>query len=102
MVSLHLDLYATGNGLPDEALTRILRCGVEQYGERFIPSFGVLNDGEGDVDIFIPPQTLERYLRLARESGVYEIWLFGANGLDEDYLSALKQTLPLDELTSAN
>lgn len=98
MVSLHLDLYTTGEGLPDEELIRILRCGVEQYGERFIPSLGILNDGEGEADLFIPTDTLERYLRLSREAGVHEIWLFGANGLNEDYLNAIKKTLPLQSI----
>jgi hypothetical protein len=98
MVSLHLDLYATGEGLNNDELTRILRCGVERYGERFIPSFGVLDDGEGDEDLFMPLQTLERYLLLAREAGVHEIWLFGVNGVNADYLSAIQAMIPVKEL----
>jgi hypothetical protein len=97
-VSLHLDLYATGTGLASEQMTQVLRCGVERYGARFIPSLGVLNDGEGPSQAFVPPQTLRRDLRLAREAGVAEVWLFGVNGLNDEYLSALRETLPLERL----
>jgi hypothetical protein len=97
-VSLHLDLYATGAGLAKEQMAQVLRCGVERYGARFIPSLGVLNDGEGPPQVFVPPQTLRRDLRLAREAGVGEVWLFGVNGLNEEYLSALHETLPLERL----
>lgn len=94
-VSLHLDLYMRGEGASSEVLTQILRCGVERYGSRFIPSLGVLNDGEGDPSIFIPLETFRRVLTLVRQSGVSEIWLFGVNGLNEEYLSVLRETLPL-------
>ena len=95
LVSLHLDLYTAGAGQPRDELARILRCGVEAYGERFIPSFGVLNDGEGPEEIFVPVETLKRNLQLAREAGVAEIWLFGVNGLNESYLAALKEAIPV-------
>ncbi len=98
-VSLHLDLYMTGSGMTDEALGRILRCGVERYQERFIPSLGVLNDGEGSAAIFVPPETLRRNLRLVRESGVKEVWLFGANGLNSDTIALLHEMLPLEKLS---
>jgi hypothetical protein len=94
-VYLHLDLYTTGQGLPDALLRRVLRCGVETYGEHFIPSFGMLDDHEGPTDRFIPAATLRRYLQAARQAGVSEVWLFGANGLNETYLVALHETLPL-------
>ena len=97
-VSLHLDLYTAGAGQPRDELARILRCGVEAYGARFIPAFGALNDGEGPAEIFVPPATLQRNLQLAREAGVSEIWLFGVNGLNAEYLAALKQTIPLESL----
>jgi hypothetical protein len=95
-VSLHLDLYATGAGLPREQMTRILRCGVERYGSRFIPAFGVLNDGHASDDKFVPLETLERDLRLARQTGVAELWLFGVNGLNDAIVKTLHQTLPLE------
>jgi len=98
MVSLHLDLYMRGSGIPDEQMYRILRCGVERYNNRFIPSLGVLDDGEGPEDIFVPVETLRRNLELARKAGVTEVWLFGVNGLNEEYLSALKESLPLEIL----
>ena len=94
-VSLQLDLYTAGAGQPRGEVARILRCGVEACGERFVPALGVLNDGEGPADIFVPPDTLRRNLQLAREAGVSEIWLFGVNGLNEAYLKALKETIPL-------
>ena len=97
-VSLHLDLYTTGAGRPREQMARVLRCGVERYGERFIPALGVLDDGEGPADIFVPPETLRRDLLLAREAGVAEVWLFGLNGLNETYLSIIRETLPLEPL----
>jgi hypothetical protein len=97
-VSLHLDLYMTGSGMPEEQLSRILRCGVERYHERFIPSLGVLDDGEGSPSLFVPPETLRRNLQLVRESGVQEVWLFGANGLNSEYMSIVHETLPLEKL----
>jgi hypothetical protein len=97
-VHLHLDLYTTGAGQDADELTRILRCGVERYGGRFIPSFGVLNDQEGPSEIFVPPDTFRRNLSLARAAGVSEIWVFGANGLNSDYLDALHDSLPLESL----
>ncbi len=97
-VSLHLNLYTTGSGLPSDQMARVLRCGVERYDERFIPALGVLNDGEGPEHIFVPPETLRRDLQLARQAGVTEVWLFGVNGLNDDYLSALWETLPLESL----
>jgi hypothetical protein len=80
-------------------MARSLRCGVEKYGEHFIPALGSLNDGEGSEEIFVPPGTLRRDLKLAREAGVSEIWLFGVNGLNADYLSALRETVPLETLS---
>ncbi len=38
---------------------------------------------------------LRRYLRAACEAGVGEVWLFGANGLNQDVLGALRATLPV-------
>lgn len=92
---LHLDLYTTGEGLPSDELYRIIRCGVEKYGDHFIPDFGSLDDREGPPEIFVPVATLRRYLEVARAAGVKEIWLFGVNGLNADYLSALHESLPL-------
>jgi hypothetical protein len=100
-VRLHLDLYTTGAGQNADELTRILRCGVERYGARFIPSFGVLNDSEGPPELFVPPETFRRNLNLARAAGVSEIWIFGANGLNSEYLAALHDTLPLESLPAA-
>lgn len=94
MVYLHLDLYTLGQGLPDVLLERVLRCGVEAYGEQFIPSFGVLDDREGPRARFIPVETLSRYLSAARRAGVSEVWLFGANGLNADTLAAIWAALP--------
>jgi hypothetical protein len=97
-VSLQADLYTTGSGKTSAELTRILRCGVESYGDRFVPAFGVLNDGEGPEQLFIPPDTFRRYLELARQAGVSEVWIFGVNGLNEEYLAALRETLPLETM----
>jgi hypothetical protein len=97
-LTLHLDLYATGSGLSDDQMARVLRCGVERYGDRFIPSLGVLNDGEGPAEIFVSAETLRRDLALARAAGVAEIWLFSVNGLNDAYLSVLRETLPLETL----
>ncbi|NOK57580.1 MAG: hypothetical protein GFH27_549303n154 [Chloroflexi bacterium AL-W] len=97
-VSLHLDLYTSGAGLSEQQMKNILHCGVDRYQERFIPSLGVLNDGEAAADIFVPPETLQRDLRLVREAGITEVWFFGVNGLNDAYLSAIKDTLPLETL----
>lgn len=97
-VSLHLDLYTTGDGLAPEKMWRVLRCGVERYGARFIPALGVLDDGEGTAQRFVPPATLRRDLQLVRDAGVAEVWLFGVNGLNEEYLQAIRETLPLAPL----
>lgn len=98
-VWLHLDLYTTGAGQPQDQLARLLRCGVERYGDHFIPDFGALDDGQGPAEIFVPPATLQRELELARAAGVSEVWLFGVNGLNADYLSAVKSALPLATFT---
>lgn len=92
----HLNLYTTGEGLLADETYRILRCGVEKYGDHFIPDFGSLNDGEGPAEIFVPVETLRRDLQLARDAGVSEVWLFGVNGLNEDYLSGVEEVLPLE------
>jgi hypothetical protein len=95
-VSLHLDLYNTATSRSDEQMARIMRCGVERYGARFIPALGVLNDGAGRPEQFVPPETLRRDLQLARTAGVSELWLFGVNGLNADTVTMLRQTLPLE------
>jgi len=95
-VSLHRDLYTTGAGRPREQMARILRCGVERYGRRFIPALGVLDDGHASPDRFVPIETLRRDLRLARSAGVAEVWLFGVNGLSANVVKTLHETLPLD------
>lgn len=97
-VSLHLSLYTTGVGPLSDQMARVLRCGVERYGERFIPVLGSLDDGEGPEEVFVPAETLRRQLRLARQAGVAEVWLFGVNGLNDEYLSALRETMPLESL----
>jgi hypothetical protein len=97
-MTLQLDLYMVGVGAPDDQLTRLLRCGVERYHERFVPSLGVLNDGEGDPSVFVPAETLRRVLMRVRESGVQEVWFFGSNGIDDEFLSILRETLPLAKL----
>ena len=100
-VRLHLDLYAKKPGLSSERMARVLRCGVERYGAQFIPSLGVLNDGEGPASFFITPERLRRDLYLARQAGVGELWLFGVNGLNEAYVSAVRDTIPLESLARA-
>jgi hypothetical protein len=95
-VSLHLDLYNTGDGRPAGQMAQIMRCGVERYGARFIPALGVLNDGAGRPEEFVPPPTLRRDLQLARTAGVSELWLFGVNGLNDEVVQMLRQTLPLE------
>jgi hypothetical protein len=95
-VSLHLDLYNTGAGRPAEQMARIMRCGVERYGERFIPALGALDDGAGRPDQFVPLPTLRRDLQLAREAGVSELWLFSVNGLNQEVVTMLRETLPLE------
>ena len=97
-VYLHLDLYMTGSGLPADEFRKIVRCGVERYGDRFIPSLGVLNDSEGDASYFISPELLRRNLQIVRESGVSEVWLFGSNGLTSEFITILHATLPLPTL----
>jgi hypothetical protein len=94
----HLDLYTTGAEQNAGQLARMIRCGVERYGQRFVPSFGVLNDGEGPEQIFVPPATLQRNLQIARESGASEIWLFGSNSLNQEYLAAIHAILPVERL----
>jgi hypothetical protein len=100
-VRLHLDLYATGDGQDAGELTRIVRCGLERYGERFIPSLGVFDDGEGPKDVFVPPATFRRDLQIVRAAGATEIWLFGVNGLNRDYLDAIHATIPLESLPTS-
>lgn len=100
-VWLHLDLYTTGNGLPADLMATVLRCGVERYGDRFIPAFGVLNDGGGAPELYVPAATLERDLVLARAAGVAEVWVFGVNGLNAEYLAALQAALPLETFAPA-
>jgi hypothetical protein len=95
-VSLHLDMYEKGVGMPAERFSRSLRCGVERYGSRFIPALGVLDDGNGEAGQFILPSTLRRDLELVRAAGVSEVWLFSVNGLSESTVRMLHETLPLE------
>jgi len=99
-VSLHLDLYTTGAGRPSDEMAHILRCGAERYGARFIPALGVLDDGAGRPDQFVPPETLQRDLRLTRAAGIPEVWLFGVNGMTENVVQMLHETLPLEVVKS--
>jgi hypothetical protein len=101
-VSLHLDMYATGAGRPGDEVERIMRCGVERYGARFIPALGVLDDGAGPAGYFVPQATLQRDLGLARKAGVAELWLFGVNGMSEQIVAMLHQTLPLEEVPNTS
>jgi hypothetical protein len=94
---MHLDLYNTGASRSAAQMAQIMRCGVERYGERFIPALGVLNDGAGRPEEFVPPKTLERDLQLARAAGVNQLWLFGVNGLNDEIVQMLRQTLPLEQ-----
>lgn len=95
-VSLHLDLYERGDGMPAEQMARILRCGVERYGERFIPALGALDDGYPAPERFIRFELLRRDLQLARAAGVSEVWLFSASGLTPSVVRMLHETLPLE------
>ncbi len=96
-VTLHLDMYQKGNGLPDARMAQIMRCGVERYGPRFVPSLGVLDDGLGQASEFVPIATLQRNLQSARAAGVSEVWLFGVNGITPSVIQTLHQTLPLPD-----
>ncbi len=91
-VRLHLDMYASGAGWPAGLVARVLRCGVERYGGRFVPNFGSLDDGLGSGP-FVSAEAVARDLRLAREAGVSEVWLFGVNGLNAEYLAAVRAAL---------
>jgi len=95
-LSLQLDLYSTNRGLSGDLVGLIVRCGVERYGSRFMPAFGVLNDGEGPASLYISPESLRRNLRLARAAGVSEVWLFGVNGLNAEYITAIRESLPME------
>jgi hypothetical protein len=39
-----------------------------------------------------------RNLHIARGAGVAEIWIFGVNGLNDAYLDAIQEALPLETL----
>ncbi len=95
-VWLHLDLYTRGQGRPAEITARVLRCGVERYGDHFVPAFGMLDDGRAPAAAFVPPATLARDLALARKAGVAEVWLFSAAGLNPDYLKTVHDNLPVE------
>jgi hypothetical protein len=95
-LTLHLDLYAPHGGISGDHLARVMRCGVERYGSRFVPSLGVLNDGEGPEWYFIDGELLRRNLRLARHAGVSEVWLFGLNGVTPELVHELRSTFPLE------
>jgi hypothetical protein len=69
---------------------------VASYGPRFIPALGVLDDGAGRPEQFVPLATLQRDLRLTRAAGVAEIWLFGLNGINQNVVNMLHETLPLE------
>jgi hypothetical protein len=98
-IRLHLDLYTMGTGAGANAddVRRITRCGIQQYGERFIPSLGVLNDQEGPEEHFVTVEDFRRNLQIVREEGAAEVWIFGSNGLNQDYLQALHDILPLEK-----
>lgn len=95
-VWLHLDLYEKGDGMPTAQMARMLRCGVERYGERFIPALGVLDDGHPAPGQFIHFETLRRDLQLARAAGASQVWLFSVNGLTPSVVQMLHETLPLE------
>lgn len=96
-VQLHLDLYGA---MAEEEFYRIVRCGVEEYGDQFAPALGSLDDGEGPQEVFLTPEQLRRNLQLARAAGVGEIWLFQASGINPTNLSIIRDTLPLASLAA--
>jgi hypothetical protein len=89
---MHLELSTTGEGLPDERIYKVLRCGVEEYGEKFVPSFGMLNDLKENESLYIPLDTLKRYLVAAQNAGVSEVWLFSLRGLSTETIDMINQT----------
>ncbi len=95
MLTLHLALYESP---PDAEFYRIVRCGVERYGGRFVPSLGSLDDGEGPAAVFLPPERLQRTLQLARAAGVEEVWLFQLSGVNDTSLPIIHETLPVEAL----
>ncbi len=92
-VYLHLDLYATGKGFSNERLMQILRCGVEKYGDKFIPSFGMLSTGKKSPETYITMDTLKRYLKIAQKAGVSEVWLHSLEGLNSETIAAIRESL---------
>jgi hypothetical protein len=71
----HINMYTVGDGAPPDDVYRILRCGVETYGDRFIPDFGSLDDGEGPVEIFLSrsPQRDDSSGAIARKAGTLPV-----------------------------
>jgi hypothetical protein len=94
-LTFQLDLYGS---MPDAEFYRIVRCGVERYGGRFVPAIGSLDDGEGPKGAFLRPEGLQRNLQLAHAAGVTELWLFQVSGLNETTLPIIRETLPLEAL----
>lgn len=90
VLTMHLDMYGS---MPDDMFYRIIRCGVERYGGRFVPAIGSLDDGEGPKTAFLSPEQLQRNLQLARAAGAEEIWLFQVSGLNATTLPIIRAML---------
>ncbi len=94
-VSMHYNLYSD-NDLSNGQKENILCNGISEYGpEKFVPALGVLDDGV-DGGMFIPIDIFRHDLELARAAGVNRVAIFGVNGLNEEYVRAINETLPLE------
>ncbi len=77
--------YRSMHHFSDDFLRKELQRGKQEYGSRFIPSFGVIAPGILGNEPVLSPQQLEQDLQIAKKAGMKEVVVFRLGGLDKEY-----------------
>lgn len=83
--------YSSVHDFNEDFIKAEMRCGVKDYGKKFIMGLGVLTTGINQDEPVMSKERLERDLRIAKESGLNEVILFRLGGLNEEYLGIIEK-----------
>ncbi|MDO8656748.1 MAG: hypothetical protein Q7K45_05920 [Nanoarchaeota archaeon] len=83
--------YRSMHHFSDDFLRKELQRGKQEYGARFIPSFGVIMSGIMGNEPVLSPKQLEHDLQIAKKVGIKEVIVFRLGGLEKEYGKVLKK-----------